>query len=129
MEPVDDDRRGQAADGHDVSGSPAGLGRESWTPVAPAASIPPGDYATVEIDGQLVAVFNINGEYLAIDDVCTHDGEGLAGGELDGEVIVCPRHGARFSLRTGAVLGPPAYEPVRTYRTRVADGMVEVRAA
>jgi 3-phenylpropionate/trans-cinnamate dioxygenase ferredoxin component len=101
----------------------------SWIPVAPAASIPPGDYATVEIDQQLVAVFNIDGEYLAIDDVCTHDGEGLAGGELEGEVIVCPRHGARFSLRTGAVLGPPAYEPVRTYETRVADGMVEVRAA
>ena len=114
-----------------MSGSSAasGTGPESWTPVAPAASIPPGDYATVEIDGQLVAVFNINGEYLAIDDVCTHDGEGLAGGELEGEVIVCPRHGARFSLRTGAVLGPPAYEPVRTYQTRVADGMVEVRAA
>lgn len=111
-------------------GAPVDLGTPgSWIPVAPAASIPPGDYATVEIDRQLVAVFNIDGEYLAIDDVCTHDGEGLAGGELEGEVIVCPRHGARFSLRTGAVLGPPAYEPVRTYQTRVADGMVEVRGA
>jgi 3-phenylpropionate/trans-cinnamate dioxygenase ferredoxin subunit len=101
----------------------------SWVPVAPAASIPPGDYASVEIDGRFVAVFNVDGEFLAIEDVCTHDGEGLAGGELDGEVIVCPRHGARFSLRTGAVLGPPAYEPVRTYATRLRDGIVEVRGA
>jgi 3-phenylpropionate/trans-cinnamate dioxygenase ferredoxin component len=93
-------------------GAPVDLGTPgSWIPVAPAASIPPGDSATVEIDRQLVAVFNIDGEYLA------------------GEVIVCPRHGARFSLRTGAVLGPPAYEPVRTYQTRVAEGMVEVRGA
>ena len=48
--------------------------------------------------------------------------------ELDGDVVVCPRHGARFSLRTGDALTPPAYEPVRTYATRVADGMVEVQA-
>jgi 3-phenylpropionate/trans-cinnamate dioxygenase ferredoxin subunit len=100
-----------------------------WVPVAPAASIAAGDFASVEIDGRFVAVFNIDGEFLAIEDVCTHDGEGLAGGELDGDVVVCPRHGARFCLRTGEALTPPAYEPVRTYVTRVADGIVEVRAA
>ena len=103
--------------------------RARWIPVAPTAAIPPGDYASVEIDGRFVAVFNVDGEYLAIDDVCTHDGEGLAGGEVEGDVVVCPRHGARFSLRTGAVLGPPAYEPVQTYATRVVDGIVEVRSA
>ena len=107
----------------------AGAGSASWIPVAPAASIAAGDYTSVEIDGRFVAVFNVDGEFLAIDDVCTHDGEGLAGGELDGDVVVCPRHGARFSLRTGAVLAPPAYEPVRTYATRVINGTVEVRAA
>jgi 3-phenylpropionate/trans-cinnamate dioxygenase ferredoxin subunit len=101
----------------------------AWFPVAPAASIPEGDYASVEIDGRFIAVFNVDGEFLAVDDVCTHDGEGLAGGELDGDVVVCPRHGARFSLRTGAALSPPAYEPVRTYPTRVVEGMVEVRSA
>jgi len=131
MEPDHDDRGGAAADGHDVSGTPvdAGAGVAPWVPVAPAASIPPGDFASVEVDGRFVAVFNVNGEFLAIEDVCTHDGEGLAGGELDGDVVICPRHGARFSLRTGDALTPPAYEPVRTYATRLADGMVEVRAA
>jgi 3-phenylpropionate/trans-cinnamate dioxygenase ferredoxin subunit len=101
----------------------------SWLAVAPESAIPPGDFAQVEIDAQLVAVFNIDGEFYAIDDVCTHDGGGLAGGAVDGDVVICPRHGARFCLRTGAALTPPAYEPVRTYATRVVDGIVEVQAA
>jgi 3-phenylpropionate/trans-cinnamate dioxygenase ferredoxin component len=97
-----------------------------WLPVAPAASIPPGDYAQIEIDSALVAVFNIAGTFYAIDDVCTHDGGELAGGAVEGDVVICPRHGARFCLRTGAALSPPAYEPVRTYETRIINGVVEV---
>jgi len=100
----------------------------TWMAVAPAESIPPGDYAQIEIDAQLVAVFNIGGTFYAIDDVCTHDGGELAGGAVEGDVVICPRHGARFCLRTGAALTPPAYEPVRTYETRINDGIVEVKA-
>lgn len=100
----------------------------TWLTVAPAASIPPGDYAQIEIDTVLVAVFNIDGQFHAVDDICTHDGGELAGGAVEGDVVICPRHGARFSLRTGAALTPPAYEPVRTYATRVTDGMVEVQS-
>ena len=99
----------------------------SWVKAAPAASIPPGDYATVEVDGVFVAIFNIAGEFLAVEDVCTHDGGGLAGGAVEGDQVICPRHGARFCLRTGQALTPPAYEPVRTFATRVVDGTVEVR--
>ena len=95
--------------------------------MAPAEAIQPGDYATVEVDGVFVAVFNVDGEYFAIDDVCTHDGGGLAGGRLEDHQVICPRHGARFCLRTGAALTPPAYEPVRSYATRVVDGRVEVQ--
>ena len=84
-------------------------------PVGAVAAIAPGDYAQIEVDGALVAVFNIHGEFYAIDDVCTHDGGELAGGAVEGDVVICPRHGARFCLRTGAALTPPAYEPVRTY--------------
>lgn len=97
-----------------------------WIPVAPAASIPEGDYAQVEIDGTLVAVFHVQGAFYAVEDVCTHDGNGLAGGAIEGDVIVCPRHGARFCLKTGAVLGPPAYEPIRSFPTRICQGMIEV---
>lgn len=97
-----------------------------WIPVAPAVSIPDGDYTQVEIDGSLVAVFHVQGAFYAVEDVCTHDGNGLAGGAIEGDVIVCPRHGARFCLKTGAVLGPPAYEPIRSFPTRNNAGMVEV---
>jgi 3-phenylpropionate/trans-cinnamate dioxygenase ferredoxin component len=99
-----------------------------WLPVSPAAKIPPGDYAQIEIDSSLVAVFNVAGEFYAIDDLCTHDGGELAGGAVEGDVVICPRHGARFCLRTGAALTPPAYEPVRTYKTRVNEDIVEVWA-
>ncbi len=98
----------------------------SWIRVAPVTAIAPGDYATVEVDGTFVAVFNVNGEFLAVEDVCTHDGGGLAGGRIEGDQVICPRHGARFCLRTGQALSPPAYEPVRHYATRVVDGHVEV---
>ena len=99
----------------------------AWHPVAPAASIADGDYAQIELDAQLIAVFNIHGTFYAIDDLCTHDGGELAGGAVEGDVVICPRHGARFCLRTGAALTPPAYEPVRTYETRVNEGIVEIR--
>jgi 3-phenylpropionate/trans-cinnamate dioxygenase ferredoxin subunit len=101
----------------------------SWIVVAPAASVAPGDYAQVEVDGAIVAVFNIAGNFYAIEDVCTHDGGELAGGAVEGDVVICPRHGARFCLRTGAALTPPAYEPVRTFETRVNEGVLEVRAS
>lgn len=101
----------------------------TWLAAAPAASIPSGEFVQVEIDDALVAVFNVEGTFYAIDDVCTHDGGGLSGGAVEGDVVICPRHGARFCLRTGAALTPPAYEPVRTYETRIVDGMVEVRSA
>jgi 3-phenylpropionate/trans-cinnamate dioxygenase ferredoxin subunit len=99
----------------------------AWVKVGAASSIAPGDYAQVEVDDELVAVFNVNGQFLAVQDVCTHDGGGLSGGAVEGDVVICPRHGARFCLRTGEALTPPAYEPVRTFETRVVDGVLEVR--
>ena len=102
---------------------------EEWIVVGAAASIPPGDYAQIEVDGALVAVFNILGDFYAIEDVCTHDGGELAGGAIEDHRVICPRHGAQFCLRTGAALTPPAYEPVRTFATRVTNGVVEVSAA
>ena len=71
----------------------------SWIHVAPASTIAPGDFATVEVDGIFVAVFNVGGEFLAVEDTCTHDGGGLTGGPVEGDQVVCPRHGARFCLR------------------------------
>jgi 3-phenylpropionate/trans-cinnamate dioxygenase ferredoxin component len=101
----------------------------TWNRVASASDIQPGDFVSAEIDGVFVAVYNIAGEFFAIDDVCTHDGGGLAGGEIEDHQVICPRHGARFCLRTGKALTPPAYEPVRSYPTRVVEGFVEVAGA
>lgn len=100
----------------------------AWIEVAAADSIADGDYAQIEIDSTLVAVFNIHGTFYAIADVCTHDGGELAGGALEGDVVICPRHGARFCLKTGAALTPPAYEPVQTFPTRIVNGVVEVES-
>lgn len=99
----------------------------SWTRVCTVAELAPGTRRTVAVDGALVLVVNVAGELFAVEDVCTHDGAPLGDGSVDGEVVVCPRHGARFCLRTGAVLAPPAYAPIATFPLRVSDGVVEVR--
>lgn len=98
-----------------------------WTDVAPAEEIAAGDYKVVDIDDALIAVFNVDGEFYAIEDVCTHDYETLTGGCIEGDEIICPRHGARFNIKTGEALTPPAYEAVATLPVRIENGMVQVR--
>jgi 3-phenylpropionate/trans-cinnamate dioxygenase ferredoxin subunit len=98
-----------------------------WVKAARAEELPSGSRRVVDVDGVAVAVFNLDGDYFAIEDTCPHDGGELASGELQGEEIVCPRHGARFNLRTGAVTAPPAYSAVASLPVRVTDGWVEVR--
>lgn len=97
--------------------------------VATTDEIQPGENIVVEIGRQWIAVFNIDGEYYAIRDVCTHDDGPLAEGTLYGCEIECPRHGARFDVRTGEVKAPPALVPVPTYAVRVVgtDIQVEVK--
>ena len=89
--------------------------------------LPPGQRRIVEIQGRSIGVFNVDGEYYAIEDVCTHDGGQLTGGEVEHDCVVCPRHGAKFCIKTGEALTPPAYEPTETFPVRVTDeGMVQV---
>ena len=98
-----------------------------WVAVASAGDIKPGEFRVADVDGANVVVFNIGGEFYAIEDVCTHDGGQLTGGHVEGDEIVCPRHGARFCIRTGAALTAPAYEPTAKFPVRIQDGMVQVR--
>jgi len=86
--------------------------------VASTSDLAPGDKMLDEYQGTPVGLFNIDGEFFAIYDVCTHDGGPLVEGELHGDVIVCPRHGARFDVKTGAVRTLPAYAPVPTYQVK-----------
>ena len=99
---------------------------DGFVTVARVGEIPVGGVKIVRLEDQSVAVFNVDGAYYAIDDVCTHDGGPLAEGAIDGATIECPRHGARFDVRTGAVLAPPATVPVPTYAVRVAGDEIQV---
>lgn len=99
-----------------------------WLDIANIDELTPGSRGVFDVDGIAVAVFNLGGEFFAIRDACPHDGGELAKGKLEGEEIICPRHGARFSIRTGAVLGPPAYEDLRTYEVRISHGKIQVAA-
>ncbi len=98
-----------------------------WVTVARVDELAPGEWRVADVDGAQVAVFNLDGEYYAIEDVCTHDGGQLTGGSVEGAEIVCPRHGARFCIRTGEALCAPAYEPTTTFPVRIENGEVQVR--
>jgi 3-phenylpropionate/trans-cinnamate dioxygenase ferredoxin component len=98
-----------------------------WIAVIDQAALAEGGNVVIDVDGTDVAVFKIDGEFYAIEDVCTHDGAEIASGELDGDEIVCPRHGARFCVKTGAVTAPPAYEAISCFPVRIENGQVQVR--
>ena len=87
---------------------------------AKTADVKPGELAFFEVAGRRIAVANADGRFFAIDDTCTHEQCSLAEeGTLDGTVVTCGCHGAQFDVTTGAVLAPPAPEPVTAYRLRV----------
>ena len=102
------------------------LSNYEYVQVIEAAEIQPGERIVIEVDEIPIAVFNVSGQYYAIGDVCTHDDGPLAEGELDGYQLICPRHGARFDIRTGKALTLPAVVPTPWYPVRVADGMLEI---
>lgn len=79
-----------------------------------------------EIDGYPIVVAQVGDALHAYEDRCTHDGESLAGAEIESGAVICPRHGARFCLRTGAALCPPAYEPILIFGTREDAGRILV---
>ena len=95
-----------------------------WIEVGATDTLTPGGVKVVDADGTAIAVFNVAGEFFALEDVCTHDGGELAGGEVFGFEVECPRHGARFDVRNGAVCAPPAYMPTASFPVRVdGDGV------
>lgn len=92
-----------------------------------ATDVEPGTVRVVEVEGRSLAIGHTeDGEWGAIDDVCTHDGGDLGEGELDDNAVECPRHGGRFDLFSGRVLALPPVRPVRAYPARVEDGAIVV---
>jgi 3-phenylpropionate/trans-cinnamate dioxygenase ferredoxin component len=100
----------------------------NWIDAGPAENLGDGEAKAVTVGRRTIAVVRSGGSYFAIEDTCTHDGAPLTGGEVEGSEIICPRHGARFCLRTGEALTPPAYEPVRVFDTKIEGGHLWVRA-
>ena len=98
-----------------------------WVAVTKADEIKSGEFRVADVDGVQIVVFNFDGKYYAIEDLCTHDGGKLTGGTIEGAEIVCPRHGARFCIKTGAALTAPAYEAVATFPTKVENGNIFVK--
>lgn len=81
-----------------------------------------------DVDGYRVRVASVGGNLYAFEDRCTHDDSPFDDAPIEDSEIICPRHGARFCLRTGEALSPPAYEPLRIFEVRAVAGRVEVRA-
>ncbi len=92
--------------------------------VADLDQLPSGERLFLEIDGNPVVVFNIAGNYFAMDDLCTHDDGPIGEGELDGHVVTCPRHGAKFDIRTGKALALPAVQDLRTYPVKCENNKI-----
>jgi 3-phenylpropionate/trans-cinnamate dioxygenase ferredoxin subunit len=94
--------------------------------IAKVSDTPPGTISVHEVGDVRIALCNVNGRFYAIDDVCTHDGGPLDQGELDGELVECPRHGALFDVTTGQPKTLPAVRPVKTYAVTVEGDDVRV---
>lgn len=105
-----------------ISYNPIDPNTADYIAIGSADELKNGERRIVEIDGQAIAVFNIAGTFYAIADVCSHDDGPVAEGELSEFEIECPRHGARFDVRTGKVLSFPAIVDIPSYPVKVENG-------
>ena len=94
--------------------------------IAKTKDVPPGQAAAFTIEGQKIALFNVEGTYHVIGDTCTHRGGPLSEGDVQGTKVTCPWHGADFDLKTGTALGPPARQGVPSYRVVIDGGDVKI---
>jgi nitrite reductase/ring-hydroxylating ferredoxin subunit len=94
--------------------------------VAKINDLEPGQGMLVEVEGKEIALFNCDGNYYAIDNECTHVGGPLCEGELEGDVVICPWHGAEFNVKTGEVLSAPATKSVKSYKVHVEGNSVKI---
>lgn len=97
-----------------------------WVDVAAENALAVGENMVVDVDGIDVAIFKLEEGLFALEDVCTHDGAEIASGVIDGDEIICPRHGAKFCIKTGVVKCAPAYEDIARLAVRIDHGRIEV---
>ena len=98
-----------------------------WARAASRSELASGEVLGVEVAGHSIALYDVDGSIFATDNICTHAYARLSDGWLDGDLIECPLHAARFDVRTGKVLDPPATVDLKTYPVRVVDDEIQVR--
>jgi 3-phenylpropionate/trans-cinnamate dioxygenase ferredoxin subunit len=98
-----------------------------WTDIGSLEELQSASRLEADVEGYRVRVATVGGNLYAFEDRCTHDDSPFDDAPIEDTEIICPRHGARFCLRTGEALSPPAYEPLRIFEARAVDGRVEVR--
>ena len=94
--------------------------------IAPSTQLPEGERLFIEVGGKSIVIFNLAGKLFAIGDICSHDNGPVGDGEIQGTEIICPRHGARFDIRSGKATALPAVVDIPAYPVRVAEGMIEI---
>ncbi|MGE3271864.1 MAG: non-heme iron oxygenase ferredoxin subunit [Chloroflexota bacterium] len=99
----------------------------SWLTAGQADDLQPGTLRVVQAGRKRLAVCNVDNEIHCVEDVCTHDGASFDTGELDGNEIECPRHGARFDVTTGRATCLPAITPVKVYPVRIENGEIQIQ--
>lgn len=100
---------------------------EEWTDLGRVTDVAPGEHHVYQTVRGAIIIVNLEGEFYGLEDTCTHDGGSLSDGWLESAQLVCPRHGARFSVQTGEALTPPAYEPVNTYPVKIEAGRIKIK--
>ncbi len=100
---------------------------DGWRDVAGVNEVEPGRMIRADLDDTPIILVNLAGSLYVLEDLCSHDGGTLSDGELIGAMIECPRHGARFDVRTGALCAPPAVEGIHAFPVRIENGRVWVR--
>lgn len=103
------------------------MAEENWVTVAQRSAINPGDVLGVTLGERELALYDLDGEIYATDNLCTHAFALLSQGWLDGDTIECPLHGGRFDVKTGKALCPPVTEDLKTYKVRVVGDDIQVR--
>ena len=94
--------------------------------IAKTCEIAPGEAKMVEVEGEKIAIFNLEGDYYAIDNTCPHARGPLSEGEVKGEEVICPWHGSEFNIKTGEALRPPARRGVKSYKVQVEGSIIKI---
>ena len=100
---------------------------DNWHPVANAADVAPEEPIKVQVGDEDIALYNVDGEYYATSNVCTHGFASMVDGFQEGDAIECPLHGGRFDIKSGRALCAPVTEDLRTFEVKVNDGRVYVK--